>query len=97
MDIPTPKKADPQRSVLDFIAADNVDEESSEDDELEEQAEAMMGIAQAPTEAIDWDALLLTEQPNAGASGLPKTSCRDTSCHESAKLLSRSHVAQNIQ
>lgn len=62
-------QSDPRRSVLAFIAADNVDEESSEDEELEEQAEAIMGMQQAPAEAIDWDALLTTTSPAAEVDG----------------------------
>lgn len=47
-------------SVLDFIAADNANDETSEDEEAEQQAEAMMGLALAPANEIDWDAPLAT-------------------------------------
>lgn len=50
-----PAKPDPRRSVLAFIAADNADDDTSEDSEAEEQAEALMGLELAPTDAIDWD------------------------------------------
>ncbi len=71
MDIPkeASEPAPPQRSVLHFIAADNADDETSEDSEAEQQAEALMGLALAPADAIDWDAPLATGILQEEASG----------------------------
>lgn len=57
------------KTVLDFIAADNADDETSEDSEAEQQAEVLMGLAVAPTEGIDWDAPLATGALQDKASG----------------------------
>ena len=71
MDLPkeTPEAAPPQRSVLHFIAADNADDDTSEDSEAEQQAEALMGLALAPADAIDWDAPMATGTLQEDASG----------------------------
>ena len=51
--------AKPERSsLLAFIAADNVDDDTSEDSEAQEQTEALMGLETAPADAIDWDSPL---------------------------------------
>ena len=79
MDLPkeVPEEAPPQRSVLHFIAADNADDETSEDSEAEQQAEAMMGLALAPADAIDWDGPLATGtlQEEEEATGLKLCHC----------------------
>ena len=76
-----PDKPDPRRSVLAFIAADNADEESSEDEEAEEPARAMMDLAQAPGEAIDWDAMLAaTEASTSERSPGQQTGGSDGVC-----------------
>ena len=59
----------PRRSVLAFIAADNAEEDTSEDSEAEEQAEALMGLAQAPEDAVDWDAPLMAGRPPMEQTG----------------------------
>ena len=63
------ESAAPHRSVLDFIAADNADDETSEDEEAEQQAEAMMGLALAPADAIDWDGPMATGTLQGEADG----------------------------
>ena len=55
---PTPKQTSKRLSLLKFIAADNVEEESSEDEEIVEPAQNLVGLQTAPSEAIDWDAPL---------------------------------------
>ena len=55
---PTPKQTSKRLSLLKFIAADNVEEESSEDEEVMEPAQTLVGLQTAPSEAIDWDAPL---------------------------------------
>jgi len=61
----------PRRSVLAFIAADNADEDTSDDSQAGEQAEALMGLALAPEEAIDWDAPLTANRAPAEPTGTP--------------------------
>ena len=75
-----PDKPDPRRSVLAFIAADNAEEESSEDEEAEEPAGAMMDLAQAPGEAIDWDALLAATEPSTSKRSPAQTGASDKAC-----------------
>ena len=50
-----PKVSAKRLSVLKFIAADNAEEESSEDEEYEPPTENLLGLDVAPNEAIDWD------------------------------------------
>ena len=75
MDLPkeAPEEVPPQRSILHFIAADNADDETSEDSEAEQQAEAMMGLALPPADAIDWDAPMATGALQEDASGFVLT------------------------
>lgn len=50
-----PKASSKRLSLLKFIAADNIEEESSDDEELEPATETLVGLDVAPNRAIDWD------------------------------------------